>query len=66
METQTLYTVREVAQRIGHPRTRVAHACDVYGITPTRRAGMVKLYSDDQVSAIRAACRRVASRGGRL
>ena len=64
METR-LYTVRELVAVVGHPRSRIAHACDIYDIAPTRRAGLVKLFAEDQVPAIRAACRRVASRGGR-
>lgn len=64
--SETLYTVRDLAAMLKQPRSRIAHACDTYNITPFRRAGTVKLFAESQLDSIRSAVRRVAERSVRV
>jgi len=60
-----LHTIGEIAKLEGVPVHRVAYAVEAYGIKPTQRAGIIRLYDEAGVEAIRAALRRVAqNRGG--
>jgi hypothetical protein len=57
-----LLTVKEIAAEKRVPWKRVAYAAATYGIEPARRAGMIKLFSRDQVPEIMSALRRVRAR----
>jgi len=60
-----LFTICDLALMLGHPRGRIAHACDIYGIAPCQRAGTTKLFAENQLSEVRAAVSRVAARSMR-
>ena len=50
-----LLTAVEIAEAIDQPLVRVRHILSTRPITPARRAGMVRLYTDDVVEAVREA-----------
>lgn len=50
-----LMTVGDVAREIGEPRPRVQYAIEKIGLTPRCRAGILRLFSRDQIPAIVAA-----------
>ena len=57
-----LLTVGDVARRIGVPRARVDYALDKAGIRERSRAGILRLFSLDQLPVIEAALGTVRSR----
>lgn len=64
---EDLRTVGDIAREMGVPVHRVAYAVAVYNIAPTQRAGILRLFDEVKVAAIKSALRRVeANRGDRL
>ena len=59
-----LLTLGEIARRIGVPRTRLDYALDKAGIKERGRAGILRLFSVDQVPVIEAALSTVRVRHG--
>jgi hypothetical protein len=57
-----LQTVGDIAKAEGVRASRVAYAIDVYRIAPTQRAGILRLFDEAGVDAIRSALRRIESR----
>ncbi len=57
-----LLTVGDIARRIGVPRAQVDYALDKAGIRERTRAGILRLFSSDQLPVIRAALATVRSR----
>lgn len=57
-----LLTVGDIARRIGVPRARVDYALDKAGIRERTRAGIIRLFSPDQLPVIQAALATVRSR----
>ncbi len=57
-----LLTVGDIARRIGVPRARVDYALDKAGIRERARAGILRLFSPDQLPVIEAALATVRSR----
>lgn len=57
-----LLTVGDVARRIGVPRARVDYALDKAGIRERARAGILRLFSPDQIPVIEAALLTVRTR----
>jgi hypothetical protein len=55
-------TVGDVARRLGVPRVRVNYAIDKAGIRERGRAGILRLFSLDQLPVIRAALQTVRTR----
>lgn len=51
----TQLTVGDVARRLGEPRNRVEYAIGKAGIQERGRAGILRLFSIDQIPAIEAA-----------
>ena len=56
----------DVARRLGCARWEVAYALERSGIQPVGRAGGVRLFGEDQVSAIAAAVAGRQARGTAL
>ena len=50
-----LLTVGDVARKLGVPRARVDYALDKAGIRERARAGILRLFSPDQLPVIEAA-----------
>lgn len=50
-----LLTVGDVARELGEPRPRVQYAIEKIGIHERSRAGILRLFSRDQLPSIRAA-----------
>lgn len=57
-----LLTVGDIARRIGVARSRLDYAIDKAGIRERSRAGILRLFSADQVSVIEAALATVRTR----
>ena len=57
-----LMTVGDIARRIGIPRARVDYALDKAGIRERTRAGILRLFSLDQLPVIEAALGTVRTR----
>ena len=60
-EAKALLTIGDVANAERVPKHKVAYAVEVYEIEPAQRAGIIRLFDDAGVAAIRAALRRIAS-----
>ena len=56
------FTVGDIARRIGVPRARVDYALDKGGIRERGRAGILRLFSIDQIPVIEAALGTVRTR----
>ena len=61
---ENLLTLRDVAGRLGVRLHVAKHAIAEYGIVPRQRAGIIRLWSVDDLPTIAAAVRRVAGRLG--
>lgn len=57
-----LLTVGDIARQIGVPRTRLDYAIDKAGIRERSRAGILRLFSSDQIPVMEAALKAVRSR----
>ncbi len=67
IQTAGLLTIGDIARVVGVPVHRVSYAVDTYGIEPTQRAGILRLFDEEKVENIRLAMTRIAERsGGRL
>ena len=62
----TLFTTGDIARQERVPKYRVEYAIDTYGIRETQRIGIVRVFDNAKVEAIRSALRRIAERGKRL
>ncbi len=60
-----LLTVGDVARRLGVPRARIDYAMEKAGIQERSRAGILRLFSEDQLPVIRAALNTVRTRAQR-
>lgn len=61
---RALLTVGEIAKEIGEPLYRVKYAIDAYRIEPIQRAGIIRLFSREDIPRIKSAITRTASRRG--
>ena len=57
-----LLTVGDIARRIGVPRSRLDYAIDKAGIRERSRAGILRLFSSDQIPVMEAALLGVKTR----
>ena len=57
-----LLTVGDVARRLGVPRARIDYALDKSGIRERSRAGILRLFGEEQLPVIEAALKTVRSR----
>ena len=58
----TLHTVGDIARKIGVPRTRLDYAIAKAGIQERCRAGILRLFSTDQIPVLRTALDQVRSK----
>lgn len=58
----SLLTIGDIARRIGVPRSRLDYAVDKAGIRERSRAGILRLFSSDQIPVMEVALRAVRSR----
>jgi predicted transcriptional regulator len=65
MESETdLLTVGAIARETGQPLHRVRYALETYRIEPVQRAGILRLFSRDDLPRIKSALARIAERRG--
>ncbi len=57
-----MLTVGDIARRVKEPRARVAYAIEKCGVQERARAGILRLFSEDQVTVIEAAIATVRRR----
>jgi DNA-binding transcriptional MerR regulator len=53
MAEQLDFTIGEIADRLEEPPARVAYVISKYRLKPVRRVGIIRLFSEDQIQAIR-------------
>lgn len=58
-----LLTLGQIARRLGEPTHRVKYAIERHQIEPIRRAGIIRMFSPDQLAQIEAALRRTHLKG---
>ena len=67
VDTDTLLTLGQIAERLDVPAHRVKYAIDVYRVKPRLRVGITRVWAEEDLPRIRSAVNRVAAnRGGRL
>jgi hypothetical protein len=59
-----LLTVGDIARETRQPLHKVRYALDSYRIEPVQRAGIIRLYSTDDLPRITSALARIAARKG--
>ena len=60
--TADLLTLRDIARECGVRFHQVKYAISEYGIEPRQRAGIIRLYSRDDIPTVKAALERIAER----
>jgi hypothetical protein len=53
MTEQELLTVGQIADQLQEPPARVAYIVSKYRLKPVRRVGIIRLFSQEQVEAIK-------------
>lgn len=53
MVTDELLTIGQIADRLSEPPSRVAYMIAKHRMKPVRRVGIIRLFSEQQVQAIR-------------
>jgi len=53
MNEQELWTVGQIADRLGEPPSRVAYIISKYRLKPVERVGIIRLFGEEQVEAIK-------------
>jgi hypothetical protein len=61
---EPLLTVGALARELGEPLHRIKYCIDAYRIEPTQRAGVLRLFSRDDLPRIKSALARTAGRRG--
>ena len=61
MKNQKLLTLGDLVHITGQAEHRVKYAINAYGIEPTQRAGVLRLWTQDDVPLVRAALDRIAA-----
>ncbi|MDB5322192.1 MAG: hypothetical protein JWN40_3823 [Phycisphaerales bacterium] len=63
-KTDDLLTVGAIARETGQPLHRVRYALETYRIEPVQRAGILRLFSREDLPRIKSALMRIAERRG--
>jgi hypothetical protein len=53
MENANLYTASQIADRLGEPPQRITYIIRKYRLKPVQRIGIIRLFSEEQVKAIK-------------
>jgi hypothetical protein len=64
LETSDRLTARDIAREAKITVHRLKYAIDQYDIQPVQRAGIIRLFSREQIPTILAAVRRIENRRG--
>ena len=54
MTIQELSTIGQIADQLGEPPSRVAYIISKFRLKPRERIGIIRLFDEDQVEAIRS------------
>lgn len=61
-QEKTFLTIGDICRETGAPAHRVKYAIDTYRIEPIGRAGVLRVFSRDQLLQIRSAMERISGR----
>ena len=61
-ETRSRFTISDLSKLLGVRRHRLDYAVTEYGIEPAERAGIVRLWSSEQLPQIKSALDRISGR----
>ena len=62
---QELLTIGQIADRLSEPPARVAYIVSKYRLKPVQRVGIIRLFSEEQVKAIKQGLYGIQVRGDR-
>ena len=62
MEKTAVLTLGQIADELGQPPTRVSYVVSKYRLKPVARVGIIRLFSEQQVQAIRQGLSRTQNR----
>lgn len=65
MQDNDLFTIGQIADTLAEPMSRVAYVIGKYRIKHVARVGIIRLFSEQQVEAIRQYLYGIQIRGGR-
>ena len=65
MDIEKRYTVGQISDRLEEPTTRVAYIIGKYRLKPVGRVGIIRLFSEEQIEAIRQGLYGIQIREGR-
>ena len=57
-----LLTLGQIARELNYPLHRLKYAIDAYRVEPTQRAGIIRLFSRQDLPRIKSILNRIASR----
>jgi hypothetical protein len=64
MTINDLSTIGQIAERLGEPPSRVGYVISKYRLKPRQRVGIIRLFDEDQVEAIRQGLYSIQIRHG--
>jgi hypothetical protein len=64
--TATLLTTGEIAKRLNQPLHRILRVIDTRGITPSGRAGVMRVFRESDVTYIESEIKRIDFERGEL
>jgi len=63
MTKQELWTVGQIADRLGEPPSRVAYIISKHRLKPVERVGIIRLFDEGQVKVIKQGLFNIQIRG---
>ena len=63
MPETRLYTASQIADQLGEPPQRVCYIVRKYRLKPAQRVGIIRLFSEEQIEAIRQGLYGIQIRG---
>jgi hypothetical protein len=64
MTDMTLYTITQIADSLGEPPQRVKYIVSKYRLKPVQRVGIIRLFDERAIEAIRQGLYGIQIRGG--
>lgn len=64
MTIDELSTLGQISDRLGEPPSRVGYIISKYRLKPRRRVGIIRLFDEDQIEAIRQGLFNIQIRTG--
>jgi hypothetical protein len=64
MTIDELSTIGQIADRLGEPPSRVGYIISKFRLKPRQRVGIIRLFDEDQIEAIRQGLYNIQVRTG--